>query len=763
MNVESLGTLDDIRRAIRQREASVLFRIMFEGKVPQVRDGFRTENELWDFKSDCPRVGREYIEEWAEIARDVLAFHNNQGGLIVFGIANDFRFAGAGPRLDSKLVNDALRKFVGDRIWVDFYRECIQENQRYLGLMLVPPRGPAIGRFVSDAPRGKREAIFNEGDSALREGDSSRIVRRAEADVLARRAALPAGGKVFEVDEPFYRLLARDYLSFVERAEPCVAVERALRDQRTAVASILGIGGAGKTALATWATLRAYERGDFDFIVSVTAKDRELTSVGIEGLRPQLTSFESLLDAILETLQFRDLKHLPVEQREAEVRGILANSNGLLYVDNLETVDDKRIVAFLDDLPDGVRAITTSRRTSVRVSVRPIDLGQLSDTEVVKFVGSLSQAAGFGHAGNFSEAECVRIGSACDRIPLAIRWALARSRSAGEALEMAADLMRSGRRGEELLEFSFRRVFSGLTREEQSVLQVVSLFNAPLPTEAILIGAGTGGLSANPRIIDAIEQLLDDALIQRVFDSELNDWSYGVLPITRAFVYAQVSKEPNIERGVRKRLTSWYEAEDVRDQGQRLLIRASRQGKVDGDSGLLDLALGYDRRGDLDAAEELFRQALNRSPKSWRAARLFGEFFRHRRHNVADALKLYEQAAANAPRAGSDRALIYREWGILLSASGSADATERASECLSVALEETPNDDVASTALAKLQIRSGRFKRAIDVLEPLSRSAHVKTRDIAINLLLKAYEGANELVKLAELRQIAVKLGVWTH
>jgi hypothetical protein len=47
------------------------------------------------------------------------------------------------------------------------------------------------------------------------------------------------------------------------------------------------------------------------------------------------------------------------------VRSLIEKSNGLLFVDNLETVDDARIIQFLDSLPVGVRAITTSRRTSV--------------------------------------------------------------------------------------------------------------------------------------------------------------------------------------------------------------------------------------------------------------------------------------------------------------------------------------------------------------------------------------------------------------
>jgi hypothetical protein len=51
---------------------------MFEDDAPVLNPGFRTENDLWDFKPDCPRPGRNEANAWAHIAKDVLAFHNNK-------------------------------------------------------------------------------------------------------------------------------------------------------------------------------------------------------------------------------------------------------------------------------------------------------------------------------------------------------------------------------------------------------------------------------------------------------------------------------------------------------------------------------------------------------------------------------------------------------------------------------------------------------------------------------------------------------------
>ena len=337
------------------------------------------------------------------------------------------RFCGTSPRLDSKLFNDQMRKYLSDRIWVEFYRLAIRPDQRYLGIALIPPRGPVLERFHADAPRINGASRFTAGDSAIRENDSSRILKRSDADAYARTIAVPTLGNANAVDEAFYRVLSPDYPSFVRREVPCEEVETGLNDRRTAITSLVGVGGTGKTALATWAALKAYDSKQFSFIVSITAKDRELTSTGIQALEPSLTSFEALLNNVLDVLNFPEYKAKDVKEKEASVRGLIADSGGLLFVDNLETVDDARIIQFLDSLPFGVRALTTSRRTSVRVSVHPVTVGALTPTEVVKFVQTLAHSPGFKYVADLAESERERIGVSCDGLPL--------SRSGGHCLD----------------------------------------------------------------------------------------------------------------------------------------------------------------------------------------------------------------------------------------------------------------------------------------------------------------------------------------
>ncbi len=739
----------DLAQAIRQRNVRAIISLFFsENPKLKVRPGFTTETELWDFKFTAPAPGAGTALEWSELAKDVLAFHNNRGGIILFGITDDFQVVRTKPQLDSKLVNDRLRKYLGDQIWVEYHRIGIESDQSHIGVLLIPPRGPLLKRFQKNSAEKNGKPIFCKNETALRSGDSTRIFRGAEADAQEARTMAPEFGEIYAIDEPHFRILSPEYENFTLREAPCAEVEKGLADPRTCIVQIIGVGGAGKTALATWAVIKAYETEQFKFIVSTTAKDRELTSAGIQSLAPKLTSYENLLNSVLDVLEFPELKTEDIAKREQQVKELLTDSNGLLYVDNLETVDDPRIIEFLDNLPVGVRAIVTSRRDTIRFSVFPVNLGAFSEAEAFKFVRSFEDTPGLGFVGDLQEEDVERIREACDGLPLAIRWTLARSGSAAEALKTADAITGYGRTGEELLEFSFRRIFDSLSKDEKALLEVLSLFHQPQPTEVLYVGSGIAQLKMH----DVLSALLNDALIQRFFDEQRNDYTYLLLPLTRTFVYTQVKASGRREDEIRKKLVSYFDAKDVEDPNERVVVRELRQGRSDSESGLIDLAMAAKRRRDYQNARELLEQALNRNPGNYDAAHKLGELFRHQLRNTSDALRCYEQAAANAPSSGRIRAKIFREWGLILRESGGIDAEDQAIEKLKEAVRCAPNDHFAVYALAQCLERRGAYIQAIPLLERIQDHNSEKTRALARPMLLDCYEKQGDMIAAATLR-----------
>jgi hypothetical protein len=112
-----------------------------------------------------------------------------------------------------------------------------------------------------------------------------------------------------------------------------------------------------------------------------------------------------------------------------------------------------------------------------------------------------------------------------------------------------------------------------------------------------------------------------------------------------------------------------------------------------------------------------------------------------------------------APKKGKDRALIFREYGILLQDAGTPDALEKAADALETALLETPNDPVCIFVLARVLCRRQMFFRAQPLLERLAESEDLRSRHNAYPLLRKCYKASKDMLKLAELTERATRDG----
>ncbi len=743
--------MDALKQLIRNREVKGVLRIVFKEDSCELQTGIHREDQLWDFKEDCPSPGKASDIEWAKISADVLAFHNQEGGIIFFGIRNsDYKFVGATVSLDTKLFNDKIRKYCGDKFWVSFSREFITSSQRYLGVAIIPPKSYAHQRVLRDGPLFLERPILKAGDLCVRIGDETRILRGSEAIEYAATRGLGASKATYVVDEPCFRVLRPDYKQFIKRNSYCAEVEKAIQSQRTYVTSLTGIGGVGKTALACWMTLQAYERKWFDFIVSVSARDRAFTGEGIVAAVPTLSSLDDLLHQICETTGLTEYDSIPkFEERLQRVREeILAQFRGLLFVDNLETIDDPRLLQFLEDLPIPTKVLLTSRKAKVRVANYPVEIGPFDEDEAVAFLEETSRAVGKDYIAEMTPAEIKILANGCDRIPLVIEWLVGRAKNAERVLAVAQSLAKEGRHGEELLEFSFRRIYEEMSQEQHAVLGVLAITNRPLPIEAVAVGSNLPIHQA----ADVIEELKDYSLVERVYDTNYRDLVYSLLPVTSAFIYRDMTKQAGIEFDIRKRLNNWYQAKDIADPTQRDLVQKVRRGERNPELALLEVAKNFLKQGDFDNSEVFFKQALERNPRSWQCHRELAEFYRHQRGEVAQCLRHYEQAGQFCPPRGPDRALVYREWGVVLTDSGMPTAFRDASERLAVALKETPMDVLCRHALGDCFVRMGAYGRAIEVLKPLEDHTWKTTRDKTRPLLEQCYKATGQILELAILR-----------
>jgi hypothetical protein len=385
--VTSTASSGEIATLIADRDTPALPALMFEDGAPRLKNGFFNEGKLWDFKGNLPPAGAEGRVAWAGIAADVRAFHNNREGVIIFGIGDKiFEFIGATGQLDTKKFNDQIRSYVGDGLWVTFSREFITSSQRFLGVAIIPPKYHMPAYCLKDAPKGSGgRRLLRKGDYCVREQDQTKIYRgTAGSNPLATSNSQSS---LYAVDEPWYRILRPDWDRLIGRHELRDKVQQVLYSDRTYVTSLTGIGGVGKTALASWATREAYRDKKFELIVSVTVKDRALTATGIVPFVSSLSSLDNLLNEICVVTAFDEFVDQPLEEKLANVRRhILSQASSLLLVDNLETVDDARLIEFLENLPLPTKAIVTSRRSRVKIAMQPVPIGPLSQNKSIEFL-----------------------------------------------------------------------------------------------------------------------------------------------------------------------------------------------------------------------------------------------------------------------------------------------------------------------------------------------------------------------------------------
>lgn len=715
--------------------------------TPRIRQGYYRETEFWDFKEGLPGHQIDRDRAWARVASDIMAFYNNQGGVLFFGFRNDYTFVGTSDRIDAKRFNDKVRRYIGDKIWIEFSREFIQADQRFLGIAVIPANelGPICAQ--ANAPEdGQGSRRFDAGDYCYREGDQTRIFPPVIAADFFSAKRIPSGNAQYCVDEPNARILRPDWRQFFYREQYCPQVKEALLDDRTYVTSLLGIGGIGKTALAVWAMQESYKRKDFDFFISVSAKDRELTSESIRSIPQTLSTYEELLNQILSVLGFSEAIEEPVASREDLTRGLLLDTKTLLLIDNLETVEDERIIEFLERLPKPVKAIVTSRTNRVQRAAFPIQVGPLSVTEATGYWDMVCRTKGRDNLQRATQAEKVRIVSSASFLPLAIEWIVGRSTGVGDSLAISDQLVGAGARADVLLEFCFRRVYESLTKLERSVLKALCLDEQSQVLEAIAAASGLGLEDVDI----TLEALRNYSFVDKEYDVKQHCSVYSTMALTRRFVRRDLAKRPGEESQMRENLRRWYLALDVAPQS-REQVASSRQGTKNPEYQLIEAGLMHRRKGDYDLAIKWFGKAIERNPNGWRARRELAELYRSQQRQ-GEALEQYRSLLRFAPARGPDRGLLYREFGILSKRSGRPDAYQEAQRALEEARKETPNDPVLLHSLADCHVKMERFRPAQAILELLVTSENPETRKRTYPLLEICYRRLEELVKLGKLR-----------
>ncbi len=298
---------------------------------------------------------------------------------------------------------------------------------------------------------------------------------------------------------------------FFGRAEELKTIREALDpENRTWGALIDGPGGMGKTSLAVRA---AYDcpLGQFQRIVFLSVKDRELDEDGERKLTGFiLPGLLEMLNELARELGRPEIAKAPEDQRIRLLLDALRPAQALLILDNLESLtkdDHDQLFTFVKRLPQGCKAILTSRRR-IGSGSELLILEKLDEAAALETLADLARHNPL--LAKTSEAERLALYTQTGGKPLLLRWVAGQiGRGSCRTFTDALSFLRNCPSDNDPLEFVFGDLAREFIAEETGVLVSLTYFTLPAKVEHI---AELTGLSEEP-VETALRTLANRSLV----------------------------------------------------------------------------------------------------------------------------------------------------------------------------------------------------------------------------------------------------------
>jgi len=420
---------------------------------------------------------------------------------------------------DNQALREALREEIARALAED--PALAQEMTRLVAQISASERGVAAQTIEnSTVTTGDRNAVFGPGAT----GTITVITGTVQQLSITGGPSAPAHARTTT-------LPARAF--FVGRARELEAIAQALSPEaRTWGALIDGPGGIGKTALAVEAAHRAPETL-FERKIFITAKVRQLTPAGEKPLtdftRPD---YLAMLNELALALGEESIPKLPPEERPKALNRALSGKKALIVFDNVETLpeDDRtRLFQFLFFLPQGNKAIVTSRRRT-DVDARIICLDRLSRDEAMQLIAYLAEER-YPLLARASQQEREALYEITQGNPLLIRWIagqLGREGSQCRTIADACAFIDHAPPGNDPLEYVFGDLLATFSEDETKVLAALTHFTQPARLQWI---AQMTGLAER-----AAETALEDLTDRSILISDPESRAFFLPPLTAKFI-----------------------------------------------------------------------------------------------------------------------------------------------------------------------------------------------------------------------------------
>jgi len=285
------------------------------------------------------------------------------------------------------------------------------------------------------------------------------------------------------------------------------------------IIAIIGGGGVGKSALALEICREFLNPSNWQFnhLIWITSKNNFLDYSGIETVKPNFyyeDNYKDFLNLFISgfygELYTDNLDKYSEHELENDAFEILnKNSRILLIIDNLENINDSKILNFIKEkiIPPNF-ALITSRK----------GLGEINKVYQIDALDDDSALILFNNFCKFYKIEINKIESKIlkeyvkktQNYPLVIKWCLSIVAFKKMELTTAFDELNATRN--DLLDFLFPSIYKDLSKDSKTILQVLALYKE-IPDRNII--SYIAEINNDEQFIDAIFELEKYSLIKQ--------------------------------------------------------------------------------------------------------------------------------------------------------------------------------------------------------------------------------------------------------
>ena len=358
---------------------------------------------------------------------------------------------------------------------------------------------------------------------------------------------LTATTKEVEKSNVLASLPRRPY--FVGREEEIRTILESLQpNSRTFIIGIEGIGGVGKSTLATEVSYRCIEKDLFESVIWISAKESILTLHGIEPIIPEAKTLSDILITIGTTLGNPTIGNLSIQEQIKRAYNLLSRQTTLLVLDNFESLsknEQRDILDFLRRSPITLKVAITSRE---RVSE-----GQIIRLQGLSFEESNALLEWDAQQKNIhlTKDQNKYLVELTGGLPLALLWVQGQIAVLGYSVTQVLDKL-SLDTDIPILQYCFNHSWNLLRHSgEKKILFVLSL--QPEAVSRIALREIAGIEDA-----DTFDSAISDLLQLSLIDHESGHDYFSILPLTRRFIRTQFAGDRKFIKQAELKIAQYY-------------------------------------------------------------------------------------------------------------------------------------------------------------------------------------------------------------